>query len=228
MKPIRLLPFVAVVLLVSPVLLADGLLKYKNWPNSPQGYFMTRAERADWQATVKTDADAETFVKNFLAKRPAGFADEVAKNAQMADKYLSLAGQAGSLTTRGKIIIVLGPPSTFNVSQAQDVRKDRSHSMNSYMSAAGGTGQGGSPGVSADDMVDARNRAEMGGADVTKYYSFTYAPDKLPVKSGKDFAVVVQVNSDGGREHVTDRKTAEQLDDLLEAAAQAKLTPAKQ
>src|SRR3954465_8990559 len=106
----RNLLFLAVACLVAPALFAGSLSKYKNWPNTPQGYFLTSAERAEWKATVKTDEEAEAFVQKFLASRGPGFAEDVAQRAAMADKHLSVSGRAGSLTTRGKLIVLLGPP----------------------------------------------------------------------------------------------------------------------
>src|ERR1043165_3703764 len=111
----KYLVFSAVLALIAPVVFAGGLSKYKNWPNSPQGYFMTNAERAEWKASVKTDEEAEQFVKKFVESRGPGFADDVAKRADMADKHLSVAGRAGSLPPRGKLVILFGPPSSFNV-----------------------------------------------------------------------------------------------------------------
>ena len=108
----RLLLCLAVMALVVPALMAGGLEKYKNWPNSPQGYFMTASERAEWKANVKTDVEAEQFVKNFLAKRDAGFAADVAKRAEMADKHLTVSGRAGSLTTRSHTPIVCSSAGT--------------------------------------------------------------------------------------------------------------------
>lgn len=72
----RLLPLF--LLFLAPALLAQGLDKYKSWPDSPQGAFMTSAERAEWNAKVKTDADAEEFVRNFVARHGADFAKAAA------------------------------------------------------------------------------------------------------------------------------------------------------
>src|ERR1043165_657840 len=127
----KYLVFSAVLALIAPVVFAGGLSKYKNWPNSPQGYFMTNAERAEWKASVKTDDDAEQFIKKFVESRGPGFADDVAKRAEMADKHLTVSGRAGSLTTRGKIAILLGPPTSFSVAR-REVKGNASMSADSY------------------------------------------------------------------------------------------------
>ncbi|HEV2720333.1 MAG TPA: GWxTD domain-containing protein [Thermoanaerobaculia bacterium] len=218
----RLLVAIAVVVLVAPALLAGGLdNKYKNWPSSPQGYFMTNAERAEWKATVKTDADAEAFVKKFLAARAPGFAEDVSKRAEMADKHLTVSGRAGSQTTRGKIIILLGPPSSFATAQ-REVKGNASGSADMYQNISGGRGGGGMSGEAVGDMAMAAARRNMSG-DVLNDYTFTYAADRLPVKQPKDFSIVVEVRAGDGTDRIVDKKAAAQLDEMFEAAAQKSL-----
>jgi GWxTD domain-containing protein len=222
----RLLLCTAVLALVVPVLVAGSLEINKNWPNSPQGYFMTASERADWKANVKTDADAEEFIKKFLAKRDPGFAADVAQRAAMADKHLTVSGRAGSLTTRGKIIILLGPPSSFSVAD-REVKGNISGSSEMYGGIPGASrGGGGGQGPSVGDMSMAASRQGMAG-DLLKDYTFTYAGDKLPVKQSKDFSIVVEVRAGDGSDHVVDRKAAAQLEEIFEAAAQKSLTAPK-
>ena len=222
----KTLLFTAIVCLIAPALFAGSLEKYKNWPNSPQGYFMTNAERADWKATVKTDAEAEQFVNKFLASRGPGFADDVAKRAAMADKHLSVAGRAGSLTTRGKIVILFGPPSSFSVAN-REIKGNASGTADSYQNIdGGGRGGGGTTGPAVGDMAMAATRANMANTSVQEY-TFTYTADKLPAKQPKDLVVVVEVRPNDGTDRISDRKAASRLDELFEAAAQARLDAAK-
>jgi GWxTD domain-containing protein len=190
---------------------------------------MTSAERAEWKATVKTDAEADEFIKKFLAKRDPGFAADIASRAAMADKHLTVSGRAGSLTTRGKIIILLGPPSSFSVAQ-REVKGTASGLPDMYSNVGGGGGrQGGGnvgSGPSVGDMAMAANARGM-SSDMIKDYTFTYAADKLPVKQSKDFSVVVEVRTGDGNDRVVDRKAAAQLDEIFEAAAQKSLTAPK-
>ncbi len=216
----RLLPFAAVVALLSPALIAGSMEKYKNWPSSPQGYFMTKAERAAWTANVKTDAEAEAFINKFVESRGGvAFTQDVAKRGEMADKHLTVSRRAGSLSMRGKIVIVLGPPSSFAVS-THEIKGNASAASDSYLNINP------TAGPSVGDMSMAASRRGMGG-DVLKDYTFTYAADRLPVKQSKDFTVVVEVRAGDGSDRVVDRKAAEQLEAMFEAAAEARLAAAK-
>ena len=224
----RLWLWITVAAVVAPTLLAGSLSKYKDWPNSPQGYFMTASERADWSANVKTDAEAEDFIKKFLARRDPGFAADVAQRAEMADKHLTVGGRKGSLTTRGKIVILLGPPSGFSVAD-REVKGNYSGTADMYSNVPSGGGAGASGGGGASsgvspavgDMAMAANSRGMSG-DLLKDYSFVYAGDKLPVKQSKDLSVVVEVRNDG-TDRIVDRKQAAQLDAEFEAAAAARI-----
>src|SRR5438552_2986974 len=82
---------------------------YKDWPKTPIGYYMTNADKKQW-ASLQSDAEAEQFIKDFVAKRGGdAFTREVAQNAEKADKYLSIGKTPGSETVRGKMMILLGP-----------------------------------------------------------------------------------------------------------------------
>src|SRR5947207_11391547 len=111
----RIAAVITLVLCTSAAFAAGLSDKYKDWSHSPQAYFMTRAERAQW-ANLQTDADAEQFVNDFVAKRGGdAFVKEVAQNAAQADKYLTIGKTPGSLTARGKMMILLGPAAPTNV-----------------------------------------------------------------------------------------------------------------
>jgi hypothetical protein len=232
MRTRRFLPSIAVMALLVSSLLAGGLSKYKDWPSSPQGYFMTSAERAAWKANVKTDAEAEQFVNKFLASRGPGFADEVAKSAEMADKHLTVGSLPASRTLRGKLVILLGPPSTFNVA-GRERQGGRAGSLGGITGggASGGgkvgkSGSFGESGASVSDMVDATNQSSM-AATTVKDYTFTYDADKLPGKPAQGLQVVVEVNPSDGSDKINDRKVAAQLDEIFERAAAARLASPK-
>jgi GWxTD domain-containing protein len=212
-------------MLAASALFAGSLDKYKDWPNSPQGYFMTAAERADWKANVKSDADAEEFIKKFLTKRDAGFAADVAQRADAADKHLTVSGRKGSTTTRGKLIILLGPPTSFSVAD-RNVKGNISAGPDMYSNigtgGGGRQGGGGAMSPSVGDMAMAADSRGMSG-DAFKDYTFTYAGDRLPVKQAKDFTVVVEVRAGDGTDRVPDRKAAAQLDALFEQVAAARI-----
>ena len=233
----KVLPLAAVVaLLVVPSLLAGGLGKYKDWPSSPQGYFMTVAERAEWKATVKSEADAEQFVQKFLASRGPGFAEEVAKSAAVADQRLTVGKRPGSRTLRGKIVILLGPPSSFGVA-SREVQGGHSGSLGGITgggaSSGGGFGGGaagggsfGDKGSSVSDVVDAANQSAMAVSSVNDY-TFTYAAGKLPGNASQPLTIVVEVNPGDGSDRINDRKVAAQLDEVFDAVAAARLASTK-
>ena len=218
----RLVPLAVILSLIASALVAGGLNKYKVWPNMPQGYFMTKAERADWKANVKSDADAEAFIRKFLASRGPGFAEDVAKRAEMADKHLTVAGRAGSLTTRGKIIVLLGPPTGLTI-VGRDVQKGRSYSLAGV--SGGNPGDSGGVGASASNMVDAANQSAMAMSKVNDY-TFTYLASRLPGKAAKDLSVIVEVNPNDGSDRINDSAAAARLDEVFEDVAQARLAAA--
>src|SRR5256885_3723433 len=91
------------------LLFAANLGQYRDWPASPQGYFMTKAERTEW-SKLTTEADAARFVDRFRSSRGPRFAADVAAAAKDVDDNLTVAGKKGSQTLRGKIVILLGRP----------------------------------------------------------------------------------------------------------------------
>lgn len=213
-------------LLYSVLAYGGALSKYKTWDSSPESFFMTRAERAEW-ATIKTDEDAEQFVQKYLARRPATFPKEVAERAAAADKHLSFGGQAGSRTLRGKVVVLLGPPAGFTISPRQIKSggggAGASSSVGASMSAAGDGGRSGV--MSVEDMSNASNR-KMTGARSVNDYIFTYAGGKLPVKSDKDLVITVEVD-DKGSDKIRDRKGLAELESQFEAVAAASMAPAQ-
>src|SRR5437879_3482 len=112
MKATRLL-LLSLLAFATPLFAGGPSAKYKEWAASPQAYFMTNSERAEW-ITIKSDDQAEAFVTNFLAKRGPQFVADVDKASAMADKYLTVGKTPGSKSLRGKIVIMFGPPSAIN------------------------------------------------------------------------------------------------------------------
>src|SRR5689334_17725835 len=131
----------SLVLLFLPSLLFAISPKYKEWAASPQAYFMTKAERAQW-AGIVTDADAEKFINDFVASRGPGFADMVADRVANADKYLTVGKKPGSQTLRGKVIVLLGPPTAIKT-ETKKGRTDRFTPVGGYGGDSGGPGASG-------------------------------------------------------------------------------------
>jgi GWxTD domain-containing protein len=192
----------ATFLFAFPLLAAD-LGKYKEWSSTPASYFMTLDERAEW-GRLQTEAEAEAFVQKYTAARGGEkFTAELNKRIQMADKYLSVGKLPGSQTTRGKIVIVLGPPKSMDVAVKQN-KAARTGSVNMSMGAAAS-----SPGVGAGDMAEAAEREAMGGGDTIKIFTFVY----------DDLIVPVEVSTATGKDRIRDRKANASLERALEAKA---------
>jgi GWxTD domain-containing protein len=215
---------IAVASLFAVVVFAGGLSKYKNWDKSPEGLLMTSAERGQW-SNIKTDDDADKFVKDFLARRGPDFTTNVTRAATNADKYFTVGKVQGSTTERGKLVIILGPPTSVVMNDRQ-VKGDRRYNVDSAMtvgSASPGSGGGGGQGASVTDMVNAANSA--GGLSGTVHvYTFTYSADKLPAAYGKSLTVDIELDP-SGTDRFADKKTQAELDRLYEMVAETKLTP---
>jgi GWxTD domain-containing protein len=87
-----------------------------DWARGPVQYFMTPEEKAQWNA-VKSDAEADSFAALFWARRdptPATpvneFRDEFERRVKYADEKFGTGRQRGSLTDRGRMLILFGPP----------------------------------------------------------------------------------------------------------------------
>ena len=206
---------IAAVSLFAASLFASGLSKYKGWDKSPQGYLMTAAERGQW-SNIRTDDDADKFVKDFVARRSPDFVTQNTQAAGAADKYFTAGKVQGSATERGKLVIILGPPSGISMSDKK-VKGDMRLNVDSAMTV------GASGGASVTDMVQAANGAGSNSA-VTHTYTFTYAADKLPAAYGKSLTVNIELDPNGA-DHIADRKTQAELDRLYEMVAETKLTP---
>jgi GWxTD domain-containing protein len=84
--------------------------KYKDWPKSPEAYFLTPAERQDW-SKVTSDADAEKFIADYWARRGGErFKEAITRRIAAADQQFKLRRQKGSESARGRTFIVLGSP----------------------------------------------------------------------------------------------------------------------
>lgn len=96
--------------------------RYADWPNGPVQWLMTPEDRRDWKA-VSTDAEAETFIDLFWARRdptPGTRLNELRRDfenrASEADRLFGALGKRGSLTQPGRVYILLGAPDYQNAS----------------------------------------------------------------------------------------------------------------
>ena len=72
------------------------LSKYKGWEITPEAYFLTPAERAEWKQ-VTSDADAEKFIAIYFAKRGGDqFREGMKRRIAAADEQFKMQRQKGS------------------------------------------------------------------------------------------------------------------------------------
>jgi GWxTD domain-containing protein len=190
---------------------------YKDWPSTPIGYYMTNEEKKQWSA-IQSDAQAEQFIKDFVAKRGGeAFTREVAQNAEKADKYLSIGKTPGSETVRGKMMILLGP----TVATAATKKK-----KNGEVRMAPPTSMGDLSGPTMEDMQAATNDPGNSTTFVTEY-TFAYPASALPPAYGKPLTVKIEVDTSEERDRVSSFGGEKELDKLYEMVAEAKLAAAK-
>jgi len=207
----------ALALLSLPVFAADSLGKFKDWDSSPQAYFLTRGERAEW-ATVHTEETAQQFVDRYIASRGPGFAEDLAKRIANADKYLTVGKTPGSQTLRGKVIVLLGPPTAFRVAN-REIAGPRTSGGGMAASVGGGSERGGQ-GASVADMSQAAERQGMTSKSVREF-TIAYEAKKLPSSFDRELTVIVDADQVSGKDKLADPKQMKDLEALFEMVAAA-------
>ncbi|HYI10387.1 MAG TPA: GWxTD domain-containing protein [Thermoanaerobaculia bacterium] len=97
------------------------------WGRGPAQYLMTAEETARWK-TVATDDEAQRFIALFAARRDPTpgtpqneFVDEYARRVVEADRTFSIGNRVkGSMTDRGRALILFGAPKTVLRSRGQN------------------------------------------------------------------------------------------------------------
>ena len=212
----RLLIALTVVALAAPAF--AKLSKYKGWESSPQGYFMTRVERDQW-SKLDSDADAEKFIADFIAKRPANFEKEVADRAANADKYLTVAKTPGSKSLRGKVVIVLGAPTAMDVAEktvANSEKRDNpivAGAMSNMNSADSGGGRGGGGDNSLGGSISTAN--------VVRIMHFNYQGAVAKTADRKQIDVSVEVDPVTGKDRIPSRSDESDLNSVFELVTQS-------
>jgi len=212
--------FAAVVMIAfcaSAAFAAGVSRSYKDWPNTPIGYYLTNAERKQWDA-LQSDAEAEQFIKDFIARRGGEtFTREVSQNAEKADKYLTIGKTPGSETVRGKMMILLGP--TVPTAATKKKKSGEVH-------LAPATSIGDLSGPTMQDMQAASNDPGNSTLFITEY-TYTYPASALPAAYGKPLTVKIEVEPDKNRDRLVGIGAEKELDKVYEMVAQAKLAAAK-
>jgi GWxTD domain-containing protein len=216
---------------VKPALLAALLLiaslplfgakseRYKNWPDSPQGYFMTHAERTAW-AALPDDEHAAAFIEDFVKRRGGQtFIDQVSTRTEKADQYLTVGKTAGSKSLRGKLVILFGPPAGMDVSEhvERETKRDSPQAAaelsNVDSSASGRNSDAGSINTSRWMATEKRVRT----------FHFTFGGDAAKPLKRDHFEVTIDADATTGADQAATRQDAKLLDEAFEAAAQASI-----
>ena len=98
----------------------------EDWANSPEAYFLTKEERAEWYKLPSRDARADFKERYWLKRDPSPgtgkneFREMVASRIKTADSRFAIEKTPGSRTARGLVFIVLGSPA-----RAQDEHTPR-------------------------------------------------------------------------------------------------------
>lgn len=105
-----------VVTLTSSVFAQENAMK---WNKTPEAYYMTPAERAEWGKIASPEA-ATKFIDEFRRKRGEQFLKDVRTRIDMADSQFKLDKTPGSQTQRGRVWILLGSPSRSTTNRDVD------------------------------------------------------------------------------------------------------------
>jgi GWxTD domain-containing protein len=111
-----LIPFALAASVFASVAAAQLSQTYKELPSGPAGFIMTEAEKSAY-ALLKTDAEAQAWAELFWAKRDPDlntveneFKQDFDQRVAAADKMFSTDKVKGSVSDRGKVLIVMGRP----------------------------------------------------------------------------------------------------------------------
>jgi GWxTD domain-containing protein len=199
------------VVLVAVAASAAGSLskKYKTWDRSPEAYFLTNSEKSQWKQ-VRTDADAQSFILDYKAKRGPEFEKMLADREAVADKYFSSGETKGSETLRGKVVIVLGPPASIEREPKTPTKQNADISRVNSVDAKGegsALSNSGAPSPMGPHSTGAQ----------TPVFIFVYDQETAPKAIGKPFRAELKMYSD------TDQEAADpkNLDAKFEAVAEA-------
>ena len=160
MRPIRLsapLAALAVLAALALPLAADPSQlseTYREWADGPVQWLMTAEEQAEWQR-LSTDQEAERFVRLFWARRdptPDTELNELRRDfeerAAFAEQQFKTDDTRGSLTDRGRVLILLGPPKRVQRPGAGGAATGGDFgSSDSVFGTGGSIGSGGGAGV---------------------------------------------------------------------------------
>jgi GWxTD domain-containing protein len=164
------------------------------WGEGPASFLMTAGEREQWSRLADDDA-ARAFVVAFWSRRdptPETPENEVRLEFQQrvawAEQHLSIPGHSGAMSDRGRVLIVLGPPSEVQRStepaQAPGWRPGESLSAVHHPPDETHKGQGGVPEDLSSDAFEAPE-----SAPVPRRESWIYTDERVPATTGRRLVV---------------------------------------
>jgi GWxTD domain-containing protein len=207
-----------VALFAAASLSAADLGALQEWPDSPMGYFLTKAERAEW-ASLASEGDAAKFVEVFLAKRDASFPGEVKLRAQQADKYLTIGKLQGSKTLRGKVIVLMGPPTGMNV--AVGTKSETKRDNPAVAGALSNIGPSGGGGRNADAGSFSGN--SIGTGTEIRTYSISYDGKQAKAVDREKITFVIEADGNTGKDRFTSRDAENEAQAIFELAARGSI-----
>ena len=115
-KSLRLLLIFVLAVFLAPLAEAQLSSEYAGWAEGPEGFLLTKKEKKGWDK-ITTDAEAEQFIELFWARRnpePSNpfnaFKAEFESKVRFADENLGYRNHRGSLSDRGRVLILMGRP----------------------------------------------------------------------------------------------------------------------
>jgi GWxTD domain-containing protein len=183
------------------------LSKYKDWAKSPEAYFLTPEERAEW-SKLTSDADAEKFIDAYYAKRGGQrFKEEIERRIAAADEQFKLRHQRGAESARGRLLVTLGGPS--RVTQTRG------------MSDSGVAGDSGRGAIEGSDSFGSATGAAAGPIVQT----WIYDKNKFdPSWDIGELKLQVAVDSQKGMDQLRNASAADQA--IAKIAARSIVNPA--
>jgi hypothetical protein len=169
---------------------------------------------------VTSEGDAAKFVEAFLAKRDPGFPAEVKKRAEQADKYLTIGKVKGSKSLRGKVIVLMGPPSGLNVSsQTRTDTKRDSPAMAGALSNIGPSGGGGGRNGESSSI----SAGTIGTGTEVRTYMITFEGDAAKAVDRTKVTFAIEADAATGKDRFASREGEKEAQALFELAARASI-----
>ncbi|MEO8217872.1 MAG: GWxTD domain-containing protein [Acidobacteriota bacterium] len=172
----------------------------KAWGDGPAKYWMTDEERKDWQS-IDSDETAQRFIDLFWAKRDPDlekpgnpFRARFKALVSYADENVSEPATPGSMSDRGKFLILFGPP--FKIISTGRPASEVSLSK---------------PPTIGNEVRDLQDLATQ---------AWTWDKERLPPVATKSFRIVFTDQFSAGRYKFERHLTTSNIDDLVRKAVQ--------